>query len=81
MQRHSDENRRHQPTPFSRNSQKAQVTSEISSIYILILATCTIDLSWKNAQTAQTRLCYFSGLLGFLPVEMQVLFFAFFCEN
>ena len=38
--------------------------------------------SWKNVQTAQTRLCYFSGLLCyFLPVDMQVLFFVFCCEN
>ena len=35
MQRHSDENRRHQPTSFSMNSKKAQVTSKICSIYIL----------------------------------------------
>ena len=38
--------------------------------------------SWKNAQTAQTRLCYFSGFLCyFCHWTCKYCFFAFCCQN
>ena len=46
-------------------------------------AATTAGNSWKNAQTAQTRLCYFSGLLCyfFASRHASTVFFAFCCEN
>ena len=53
-------------------------------VWMSFVAVATKKHSWKNAQTAQTLLCYFSALLCyFLPVDTQVLVncFAFCCEN
>ena len=45
-------------------------------------AATTAGQSWKKAQTVQTSLCYFSGLLCFFSqVYTQTLFFAFSFEN
>ena len=35
-------------------------------------AATTAGNSWKNAQTAQTRLCYFSGLLCYLFCQWTI---------
>ena len=65
------------PSGRTKGTRQTSVTTNHSTIWM------GSTHSWKNAQTAQTRLCYFSGLLSYLYASGHAItvFFAICCEN